>query len=156
MIKTGAYLKGLYNATAAMGDPIISSDAFMEIEGFEQNGVLIKQFPWPELSPMGEIEQPLPMGSMRRLPAQLGTAQQGPITFVETQAGHIKAMFDELNANGARFNAKVYEGTPDDFIRVESLRDCFVQLDPPDRDWENRQQILLVTGTIFYNYFGNQ
>lgn len=156
MINTGAYLKGLFNSTAAMGDPIISSDAYMEIEGFEANGMLIKQFPWPELSPMGEIEQPMPMGAMRRIPAQINTAQQGAITFIETQAGHVKAMFDELIAQGARFNAKVYEGTPDNYLRVHSIRDCFVQLDNPDRDFENRQQILLISGTIFFNYFGDQ
>ena len=28
-------------------------------------------------------------------------------------------------------------------------------MDPIDRDWENRSQILIFTGTLFYHYFGD-
>lgn len=155
-VKTGAYLKTLYASTVALGDKVISSDATMEIEGHEVLYLLIKQFPWPELSPGGEIEVPGPLGMASWQPQQLKTHQQGQITFMETEAGHIDELMTSLLASGGRFNAKVYEGTPDDYKRVLQIRNCFVQLDPPDRDFENRGQILLVAGTIFYHYFGNQ
>lgn len=156
-VKTAAYLKGIFNSTAALGDKVVSSDAFCEIEGFEQIGLLIKQFPWPELSPGGEIEVPMPNGSARWQPQQLRTHQQGPVTFMETQAGHVQAFMEQVIFNsGARFNAKIYEGTPEDYSRVCKIRDCFIQLDNPDRDWENRGQIMMIAGTLFFHYFGNQ
>lgn len=154
-VKSGAYLKQLFNSTAALGDKVVSSDAYFEIEGFEHLGLLIKQFPWPELSPGGEIEVPMPSGAARWQPQQLKINQQGQITLMETQAGHVqKAMEDIIFQNGARFNATVYEGTQDDHTRKAQIRDCFIQLDNPDRDWENRSQIMQISGTLFFHYFG--
>ena len=156
-VKTGAYLRSLYASTSALGDKVVSSDAFFEIEGHEQLGLLIKQFPWPELSPAGEIEVPMPYGSARWQAQQLKINQQGQITLLETQSGHVQTLMENLIFNaGARFNAKVYEGTPEDHTRVCKIRDCFIQLDNPDRDWESRGQILQITGTLFFHYFGNQ
>lgn len=156
-VKPGAYLKGLYSSTAALGDKVISSDAYFEIEGHEELGLLIKQFPWPELSPGGEIEVPMPLGTARWQTQQLKINQQGQLTFMETQAGHVqKLMEDIIFNNGGRFNATVYEGMPDDHTRKASIRDCFIQLDNPDRDWENRSQIMQISGTLFFHYFGNE
>jgi len=155
-VKSGAYLKGIFASTAALGDKVVSSDAYFEIEGYEQLGLLIKQFPWPELSPGGEIEVPMPFGSARWQPQQLKVHQQGQVTFMETQAGHVQEFLERIIFNdGARFNARVYEGTPDDHSRVCELRDCFLQLDNPDRDWENRGQIMMISGTLFFHYFGS-
>lgn len=155
-VKSGPYLKGIYNSTSALGDKVISSDAYFEIEGHEEMGLLIKQFPWPELSPGGEIEVPGPCGMGMWQPQQLKVHQQGQVSMMETQSGHIQSLMDQLVFdNGARFNAKVYEGTPDDYTRVCDIRNCFIQLDNPDRDWENRSQIMMITGTLFFHYFGN-
>lgn len=155
-MNTGAYLKQLYNATSALGDKVISSDAFFEIEGHEELGLLIKQFPWPELSSAGEIEVPMPMGAARWQPQQLKVNQQGQVTFMETQAGHVQAFMEDILITGGRFNAKVYEGTPDSYTRVCQIRDCFFQLDNPDRDFENRSAIMLISGSLYFHYFGNQ
>lgn len=156
-VKNGAYLRQTFETTKALGDKVVSSDAFFEIEGFEHIGLLCKQFPHPELSPGGEIEVPMPNGSAMWQPQQLKTHQQGQVTFMETQAGHIQLFMEQLNVlSGARFNAKVYEGTPDDYSRVIPIRHCFLQLDNPDRDWENRSQILQITGTLFFHYFGDK
>lgn len=156
-VATGAYMKGLFNATIAMGDKVVSSDAQLVIEGFEHTKLLIKQFPWPELSPGGEIEVPMCNGGAYWQPQQIKTHQQGSITFMETTQGHVANFLEEvIKRNGAKFNATAYEGTEENYTRKCPIRQAFVQLDPPDRDMENRSQILLVTGTIFYNYFGNE
>lgn len=155
-VKSPAYMKSLFSSTVAMGDKAISSDAYFEIEGYESLGLLIKQFPWPQLSIAGEIEVPTPNGGTMWQPQNIKTAQQGAVTFMETEAGHIQAFLENVLSTGGRFNAKVYEGTPDDFKRIQKIRSCFVVLDNPDRDWENRAQILQVTGTLFFHYFGNQ
>lgn len=153
-VSSRQFLKSLYSSTRALGDKVVSSDAFFEIEGHEDLGLLIKQFPWPELSPGGEIEVPLPMGAAGWQPQQLKINQQGQITLMETRQGHIARFLEEIAAAGGRFNAKVYEGTPQAYSRRLRIVDAFIQLDNPDRDWENRAQIMLVSGTLFFHHFG--
>lgn len=149
-------LKGFHNATRALGTKSINSDAYFEIEGHESLSLLIKQFPWPTVGPSGEIEIPGPMGSLGYIPAQNKTGQQGPITMTETQGGMVMAFMENILASGAEFNATVYEGTPDSFARAYKLVDCFFVPDQPDRDWENRTQITLINGTLFFHYFGDK
>ena len=73
-VSTAAYLKGHYDAARAIGAKAISSDFAFEIEGFEQNWLLCKQAPWPEISPAGEIEVPMPLGSTAWQPQQVKIA----------------------------------------------------------------------------------
>ena len=153
-VSTAGYLKNLHDATQAAGAKVISSDFTFEIEGFEDTYLLCKQAPWPELSPQGEIEIPLPMGGTMWQPQQAKTAQQGQVSFYETRAGQVEAMLVALLTKGGIFNATVYEGTPDKYLRKKKLRDCFMQIDNPDRDWENRSQPLMFSGTLFFHYFG--
>lgn len=155
-VKSGPQLKKLFNSTTALGDKVVSSDAYFEIHGFEHLGLLCKQFPWPEQSSAGEIEVPMPSGSARWQAQQVKINQQGQITFMETQAGHIAKFMEEvITNNGGVFNATVYEGTPDDFSNKAEIVECFIQLDNPDRDWENRSQIVQISGTLFFHYFGS-
>ena len=154
-VNTGPYLKTLYAGAAALGDAAVSSDAYFEIEGHEDLGLLIKQFPWPVLSSAGEIEVPLPMGMSKWQPQQTKVNQQGGVTLKETKAGHIAAFLEEVIASGGTFNAKVYEGEPNNYTRMCKIRDCFLVMDNPDRDFENRSQILMVSGTLFFHFFGN-
>lgn len=150
-----SYLKGMYGSARAMGDKAVSSDGALEIEGFEGMWLLTKQFPWPVTSSQGEIEIPMPMGSNSAQPQQAKTYHQGQVTFFETTANHVSSMMLDMLKSGGRFNAKVYEGTPESFVRAKPLRDCFLVLDDADRDWENRSQVLTISGTIHYHYFGD-
>lgn len=156
MVSAGSYLKTLFNSTRALGDKSVSSDAMFEIKGYEGISLLIKQFPWPTLSPAGEIEVPMPLGSAKWQAQQLKVNQQGQVTFMETKDGAISDFLDALMAQGGTFDATVYEGTPDAHSRKCDIFECFLQLDNPDRDFENRAQITLVSGTLFFHYFGNQ
>lgn len=153
-INNPAYLKNFHSVAKALGDKIISSDFTLEIDGYEQNYLLCKQAPWPELSVGGEIEVPMPLGGMTWQAQQAKTNQQGPISFYETVAGPIDNMLMNLITTGGIFNATVYEGTPQRFLKAKRLEHCFIQMESPDRDWENRAQVLLYTGTIFYHYYG--
>lgn len=153
-VSNAAYLKQFYDAAAAQGAKAVSSDFAFEIEGFEQMYLLTKQCPWPELSPGGEIEGAGPLGSGFWQPQQAKVNQQGPISLYETVAGSVDKMLIDILANGGTFNAKVYEGTPVKYLRAKRITDCFIQMDNPDRDWENRSQILTFSGTLFYHYFG--
>jgi len=160
-VSNAAYFKTFYDSTRAMGEKVISSDFAFEIEGFEGSYLLCKQAPWPELAPAGEIEVPTLLGGTMWQPQQLKYAQQGQIGMFETVAGHLDRMMVDLirrggtyAGGGVTFNAKIYEGTPEKFLRAKRIVDAFIQLDNPDRDWENRSQPLIFNGTLFFHYFG--
>jgi len=153
-ISNASYLKSFYDTSRALGAKIISSDFSFEIEGFEDRYLLCKQAPWPELSSAGEIEIAGALGTTYWQPQQTKIAQQGPIAMVETVAGHVDHLMLALIAHKGIFNAKIYEGTPQKYLRYKRIMDCFIQADVPDRDWENRSQPLVISGTLFYHYFG--
>jgi len=153
-VSNAAYLKGFYDSTVALGAKVVSSDFTFEIEGFEAQYLLCKQAPWPELSPTGEIEISTPLGATMWQPQQLKVAQQGQISMYETVAGHVDQTLIGLITRRGLFNAKIYEGTPQKYLRAKRIIDCFLQMDVPDRDWENRSMPLLFSGTLFYHYFG--
>lgn len=153
-VSNAAYLKGFYDVTKSLGAKVISSDFTFEIDGFEQNYLLCKQAPWPEVSTAGEIEVPSMLGSAMWQPQQAKTNQQGQISLMETVVGSVDNMLVNLITRGGMFNARIYEGTPQKFLRAKRIVDCFIQVDNPDRDWENRSQILVFTGTLFFHYFG--
>lgn len=149
-----AYLKSVFDSTTAMGDKIVSSDAQIVFEGYENLSLLFKQFPWPVLSSQGEIEVPGPMGTMTGQAQQVKTFLQGPISMYETAAGSIQEMLRAIHDNGGYLNARVYEGTPENYKRSARLKKCWFVLDQVDRDFENRAQLMAISGTIFYHYHG--
>jgi hypothetical protein len=150
-------LKGYYNGARALGNKSINSDAWLEIVGFESLGLLTKQFPWPTLSPAGEIEVVGPLGITTGQPQQLKVFQQGQMALSETVTGMVQKFLEDVIAKKKGvFDVNVYEGTPDRFYRGYKLRDCFFQVDNPDRDWENRSQITMINGTLFFHFFGEK
>lgn len=153
-VSAAALLKGHYNSARALGKKVVSSDFSLEIKGWEQNHLLFKQAPMPTLSPGGEIEVPSPLGFTTWQPQQVKVAQQGQVSMMETTAGAIDNMLVSLIVSGGVFDAKFYEGTPQKFLRAQQLVECFMVVDNPDRDWENRSQILIFNGTLFFHYFG--
>ena len=153
---TGNYLKGFYDSTQALGAKVVNSDFTMVIEGYEDsaNYLLCKQAPWPTLTATGEIEVSGPLGMNMFQPQQDRTGQQGQVAFYETVDGAMEKALVEMASSGKPFTCRVYEGTPDNYLRYKILRGCFLQIDPIDRDWENRSQAMLIQGTMFYHYFG--
>lgn len=150
------FLRGQYNLSRALGDKAIVSDATLVIEGHSDLRLLAKQFPWPECTSQGEIEVPSPMGAAMWQPQQLKLHQQGQLALMETVAGHVHKFTKTIAANKGIFQATVYEGTPERFYRAMKLEDCFWVADNPDRDWESRSQVLIVTGTLFFHFLGKE
>lgn len=148
------YLAGIYKSSVALGNKAVNSDAYFEIVGHEDVSLLIKQFPWPETSVGDAIEVALPMGMNSAQPSQLKIYQQGAVSIYETEQGHAQNLFQNLIAQGGIFQANVYEGTPEKYSRKCRIRNAFMVLDNPDRDWENRGQVLLISGTLHFHYFG--
>lgn len=157
-VTTGNYLKGFYDETQALGAKAVNSDFALVIEGYEDsaNWLLCKQAPWPVVAPQGEIEISGPLGMNMYQAQQVKTGQQGQVTFYETISGAMEKAIQEMYSTDTPFNCYVYEGTPDHWFRRKLLRGCFLQIDPVDRDFENRSQAMTVQGTLFFHYFGGK
>ena len=155
-VSTPAFLAQSYGLSKALGDKSVSSDAMFVIKNYEHLRLLCKQFPWPVLSPQGEIEIASPMGSKQFQPQQLGTAKQGQVSFYETVRGDMEKFIDEIAAQGCVFDATVYEGTLERHSRGVKIERCFIQFENPDRDWENRSQVTMISGTLFFHYIGKK
>ena len=147
-----------YSTAVAAGLNAISSDFCLEIEGQEGIWILTKQAPWAIASSAGEIEVAMPNGGARWERQQQKVNHQGAISFYETQSHKIeKALLDIIAKSGytgGRFNCKVYHGVPSKHVGGKRYENCFFVADNPDTDWENRSQVLMIAGTLFFHYFG--
>jgi hypothetical protein len=155
-INTEAYHQRNFKLTLAAGEKVNAGDATFEPIGFGGLYLLVKQFPHPKVSGGMEIEVATAGGGMYYDQGPVQTAFQGGITFFETTAGTVQRFAKDVLKGGGYFDARVYEGTPAKHFRSYLLERCFFKLDPADRDWENRQQVLMLNGTLYGNYFGNE
>ena len=157
-VSSSAILKGHYDQVRAQGDTVVTADFALEIVGHEGLWLRAHQCPWPVLSPEGEIEIPAPLGTRLFQPQQANYAFQGPVSFLEVRSGAAEAMLVSMIENSAdgsaTFDAKIYEGTPQRYLRYKPIYNAFIQVDPVDRDWESRGEGLRLAGTMFYHYFG--
>lgn len=156
MNNTGAYLKQVLGTVAKMGNKAISSDAMFVVDGYEDIRLLTKQFPQPVTSTAGEIEVPGPLGTVTVQPQQLKVYQQGQIQFYETENGDVETFLESLQLNGSKFDATIYEGTMEKYTRAWRISNCFIEVENPDRDWENRSQVLMLSGTLHFHYTGDK
>lgn len=145
-------LKAQFAVSKAMGERSLQSDAILVPDGFEALAILLKSFPWPVLSTAGEVEIWLPNGQKTWQPQQLETALQGAFIITETTFGHAADFLAKIA--GKRFDASVFEGTPEAFTRGARIVDCFVKVEPAERDHESRTAVTQYSGTLFYNFFG--
>ncbi len=156
MIYDGTRLADVFKAAAALGEIAISSDAMLVIDGYEALSGLIKQFPFPVLSAGEGVEIVMPHGGMRREPSAPNTAQQGPVTINETVLGTATLFLEKIIKSGGKFNATVYEGSPENFTRKARIFGAYINAENPDRNFEDRTQCVAITGTMFFNYFGTE
>ena len=153
-LSQNTFAKSVFNTSVGVGDKIITSDSTLVIDGYESAELIIKNFPHPVLSVGEAIEVPAPMGLKTWQKSQSVIQQQGGLTMSETVKGHCFKLLADLLNNGGEFNAKIYEGTKDHYIRYLPIYKCSIQLDPAERDWESNTQVLDLSGNLFYHYFG--
>jgi hypothetical protein len=155
-VTSADYLKGKYNAVRAIGSKAINSDSYMEIEGHEAIGVLIKQFPWPVFGAGGAFESATPGGGAMWHAEVAKANKQGQVVIDETVGGMVQRFVNDVMKAGGFFNAVVYEGSPEKFYRAYKLKDCLFVPDDTERGWENRTQILSISGNLYYHFFGEE
>lgn len=156
MINTAAYHAQNFKLTNALGDKVNAGDASFAPIGYGSLYLLIKQFPHPKISGGPEIEVPYVGGGTMFTQAPIRTNFQGPITLMETESGAAEQFLKDVLKGTGKFDARIYEsGTPARHLRSYKVVDCFINLDTSDRDWENKQQVLMLNGTIFGHYFGD-
>lgn len=153
-VSTGAFMAQSYGLVKALGNKSVNSDAMFVIDGYEQLRLLIKQFPWPVLSPGDAVEIATPMGGTAGQPSQVKTFLEGQVQIYETVRGDVDAFTRSILAQGGVFNASVYEGTMERYSRGVKIVNAWLTFDPVDRDWENRTQATVISGSLKYHYFG--
>jgi hypothetical protein len=155
-IQPASFHKDNFNIMRSLGTKRNAGDAMLVPRGFGNIGYLLKQFPQPHISGGQSIEVSGPGGLAYFEQAPIDTRFEGAVTFYETDSGAVKTFFSEVLAGSGFFDADLYEGTIDSHFRAYTLRRCFIKLDPSDRDHENKQQVLLLTGTMSFSYFGEE
>lgn len=157
-VNSGKYLEATYDSVRALGEKIVASDGMIVIKGHEEIRLLIKQFPWPVATIYGELMVPTPLGAELVQPQQRKVAQSGQMTMLETTGGHVQRFMEKVigGPKWGYFDATVYEGTVDNFRSFHEIRDCIWIPENMDRDWENRAQIVQVSGTMHFHYFGKR
>lgn len=149
----------VYQKTKALGEIALNSEYTMVIDGKDEYTYLVKQFPVPQVTPEDVIEVPL-IGGFKTATQQTPRFDfRGSIAFKENMDGAVRALIESLQADveiGVRptFNATLYLGTPDNFKQKWRIIDAVLfGFDPLDTDTENRSQITVLQGQIFYMYF---
>ena len=153
-VSMSAYLGNVLNKVLSMGKKVMSSDFTLEPQGYEKMYLLTSQFPLPVLSSGEPAEYYMPLGIKGGQPTQSEIFQQGSIAFYETTAFELRKFMSWLAARGGVCDFNFYHGTPEKYTDKGEMVSAFIVLEKPDLDWENKTQVVKVTGTIYYYYFG--
>jgi len=146
-----------YKAAQALGQKEAQCDAYFEIEGFENLKFLAKTFPRPILASAGVIESYTPNGVKVQQPQPLQVAQSHEVSFYATKGGAVEKALMQLNNNGGTFQATVHLGQVDNPYASYQLTDCFLaEISPLDQDVEGVGQHVMISGTLYYHYFGER
>lgn len=155
-INPASYHEGQFRLTQGLGAKLNAGDMTFEPVGFAGLYLLVSQFPYPFLSGGQAIEVPEAGGGTSLEQAPLKTDFQGPFSMHETVAGSARKFFEDVIQAGGYFDARIYEGTPERHTSSYLIERAFVQIDPVDVDWENKMQVLRLTGTVNYRFFGKR
>ena len=155
-VSTGTYMEGFHRTSQAMGQKLVSSDFTLQIDGYEENYILTKQFPVPKLSVGEGIDISAPLGTKYKQRGQAIFSQTGAVTFYETVAGQIDRMLLSMICKGGSFNAWVYLGTPRNYTARYRILNCGLVMENPDADMENSTTPLTITGQIEFEYYGTK
>ena len=146
-----------YKTAQALGQKEAQCDAYFEIEGYENLKFLAKTFPRPVLASAGTLESYLPNGVKVQQPQQLQVAQTHEVSFYVTKGGQVEKALNALNNSGGIFQATVHLGQVDKPYASYPLTDCFIAEIPPlDQDIEGVGQHVMMSGTLYYHYFGER
>lgn len=153
-LNPASYHQANMRQALSLGDNLISADATFVPQGFESARFVVKQFPDPKVSGGTEIEVAHAGGGSIYRQAPFDAKFTGGFMMYENVAGTAQRFVEDVMARGGYFDARIYEGTPERNYSSKLVVQCFVRLDPTDRDWENRQQVVMISGTIFGHYYG--
>lgn len=147
-------LQNIHSQIGAMAQKTMNSDFTVEIAGFPNITLLFKQAPWAVLTTGEAVEVALPMGLTGWMSSNVTYNQQGPFSMYETEDGMIDNFLLALLLEGGVFDCTVYNGTKDRFTRAKRYSGCRLNAETVDRDWENRTQPMMISGTMYFHYSG--
>ena len=79
------------------------------------------------------------------------------MSFYVTKGGQVEKALNALNNSGGIFQATVHLGQVDKPYASYPLTDCFIaEISPLDQDIEGVGQHVMMSGTLYYHYFGER
>jgi hypothetical protein len=147
-------LKADYEAMKQIGSPLLACQGMLVPRGYTDGRLLIKSMPYLIVTNHDPAEVDLGGG------AQMGVAgipknhYQGQITMTETEAGHVSQFAEFVVASGGAIDCDFYVGRLGAFTRTYEMTDCKFRFDSPSIEASSRSQVLDVSGSVDYAYFG--
>ena len=149
-----AQLKSDYELARQSGSPLLQCQGMLVPRGFEHMRLLFQSFPRP-IATNNDIADVAYSGGLQAHVAGVPkTSYNGALTILETESGACTAFSEFLLANGGSIDCDYYDGRIDRFTKSYELLDCAITLEAADMAADGRSQVVTVSGTIQYMYFG--
>lgn len=144
-----------YQVAKDAGAPMLACDGMLEPEGFESLRMLITGWSRPITTHNDDADINYAGGLQAAVPGVPKTHHTNSITFIETDSGIIQEFSEWLMERSGSINCWAYDGRPDRARRKYLLQDCtFTFENGGDIQSDSRSQIMTLTATMGYMYFG--
>jgi hypothetical protein len=149
-------LKADYEAMKQLGSPLLACQGMLVPKDptFASVRLLIKSMPYPVVTNLDPAEVDVAGGLQFTVAGTPKTSYQGQITVTETEGGNGSTFAEFVVANGGSIDCDFFVGRLDNFSRAYELTDCKIRFDSPSMEASSRSQVLDISGSIDYMFFG--
>ena len=148
-------LRGDYQAAKQLGAPMLACQGMLVPRGAPEMRLLFQSFPRPIVTNNDIAEINYARGLKAHTAGSPNTSYQGSITMLETETGIVGQFAELIMANGGIMDCDYYDGRPERFTKVFELEDCAFTFEPADMQSDGRSQVVTVSGSIQYMFFGD-
>lgn len=148
-------LRGDYQVAKQLGAPLLACQGMLVPRGAPEMRLLFQSFPRPIVTNNDIGDVGYSGGLQGHVPGVAKTSYQGSITLLETETGIVNQFAELVLANGGSMDCDYYDGRPERFTKVYELLDCAFTFEPGDMQADGRSQVLTISGSVQYMYFGD-
>lgn len=148
-------LRGDFQAAKQLGTPMLACQGMLVPRGAPEMRLLFQSFPRPIVTNNDIGDVAYAGGLQSHVAGTPKTSYQGSITMLETETGIIGQFAELILANGGIMDCDYYDGRPERFTKVFELLDCAFTFEPADMQSDGRSQVVTVSGSIQYMFFGD-
>lgn len=117
--------------------------------------LLFQTFPVPYVTNTDSTEVAGAGGLQWSVPGVPRTAFNGSCQLIETGKCKAREFTELVMSSGGVSDCIVYHGRPDRYILQSELLDCAFTFEPGEASADGRGQVMMISGTLDYMYFGD-